>query len=113
VARGAEPRLDGPGRERRPACEERSERGLLEWAYFSAQQAAEKVVKAIFQAMSAEAWGYAVADLLMELGRRHAAPEALVEGGLELARPTSPPDLPTPNPSGSRGRGIPKARPFG
>jgi HEPN domain-containing protein len=47
------------------------ERGFYEWACFSAQQAAEKAVKAVFQKMGAEAWGYSIADLLQELARQH------------------------------------------
>ncbi len=33
------------------------ERGFYDWACFSAQQAAKKAVKAVFQKMGAEAWG--------------------------------------------------------
>ncbi len=40
------------------------EHGFYEWACFSAQQSAEKAVKAVFQKMGAEAWGHSVADLL-------------------------------------------------
>ncbi|MEW5922116.1 MAG: HEPN domain-containing protein [Bacillota bacterium] len=38
-----------------------------EWACFSAQQAAEKAVKAVFQQFHAEAWGHSVSILLMNL----------------------------------------------
>lgn len=47
-----------------------SERGYYNWACFSAQQAAEKVVKAVFQKLGAEAWGHSVADLLIELAKK-------------------------------------------
>jgi hypothetical protein len=60
------------------------EGGYHDWACFSSQQAAEKAVKAVFQAMGAEAWGHAVADLLTELARRHPVPEALIESAFEL-----------------------------
>jgi len=40
------------------------------WACFSAQQAAGKAVKAVFQKMGAEAWGHSVADLLVELSKK-------------------------------------------
>jgi HEPN domain-containing protein len=37
--------------------------GFYNWACFSAQQAAEKACKAVFQRMGAEAWAHSVADL--------------------------------------------------
>lgn len=37
--------------------------GFYEWARFSAQQAAGKAVKAIFQKLGREAWGHSVAGL--------------------------------------------------
>ena len=77
------------------------ERQTFEWAAFAAQQAAEKAVKAVFQAMGAEAWGHAVADLLTELGQRHAVPDALVEGGLELDKAYIPTRYPNAHPSGA------------
>ena len=43
---------------------------FYDWACFSAQQAAEKAVKALFQRMGAVVWGYSVADLLEELAQR-------------------------------------------
>lgn len=75
--------------------------GFYEWACFSAQQAAEKAVKAVFQAMGAEAWGHAVADLLGELGHRQAVPEVLIEAGLELDKAYIPARYPNAHPSGS------------
>jgi HEPN domain-containing protein len=41
--------------------------GRHEWACFSAQQAAEKAVKALHLALGQEAWGHTVAKLLSEL----------------------------------------------
>jgi len=75
--------------------------GYYEWACFSAQQAAEKAAKAVFQAMGAEAWGHAVTDLLIELGRRHQVPEALIDGALELDKAYIPARYPNAHPSGS------------
>ncbi len=75
--------------------------GFYDWACFSAQQAAEKAAKAAFQAMGAEAWGHAVADLLGELGRRQAVPEVLIEAGLELDKAYIPARYPNAHPSGS------------
>jgi len=40
------------------------EGAFYDWACFSAQQAAEKAVKALFQRMGAVVWGHSVADLL-------------------------------------------------
>jgi HEPN domain-containing protein len=75
--------------------------GYYEWACFSAQQAAEKAVKAVFQAMGAEAWGHAVADLLTELAQRHPVSEALIEAALELDKAYIPARYPNAHPSGS------------
>lgn len=72
-----------------------------DWACFSAQQAAEKAVKAVFQKMGAEAWGHSVADLLAELGPRHVVPERLREAGLELDKAYIPTRYPNAHPSGA------------
>lgn len=77
------------------------ERGFYDWACFSAQQAAEKAVKAVFQKMGAEAWGHSVADLLQELGRYHPAASALIDGALELDKAYIPTRYPNAHPSGS------------
>ena len=75
--------------------------GFYNWACFSAQQAAEKAVKAVFQKMGAEAWGHSVADLLQELAGRHPVPETLREGALELDKAYIPSRYPNAHPSGS------------
>lgn len=77
------------------------ERGFYDWACFSAQQAAEKAVKAVFQKMGAEAWGHSVADLLQELGKHHPVTSALVDGALELDKAYIPTRYPNAHPSGS------------
>jgi HEPN domain-containing protein len=77
------------------------ERGFFDWACFSAQQAAEKAVKAVFQKMGAEAWGHSVADLLEELGRSQLVPEALRDIALELDKVYIPARYPDAHPSGS------------
>lgn len=41
--------------------------GYHEWACFSAHQAAEKAVKALYQHLGGEAWGHSVKHLLTEL----------------------------------------------
>lgn len=75
--------------------------GFNDWACFSAQQAAEKAVKAVFQGMGAEAWGHSVADLLAELTARHAVPEHLREAALELDKAYIPARYPNAHPSGA------------
>lgn len=75
--------------------------GYYDWACFSAQQAAEKAVKAVFQRMGAEAWGHSVADLLTELRERHAVPERLREAALELDKAYIPARYPNAHPSGA------------
>jgi len=71
------------------------------WACFSAQQAAEKAVKAVFQKMGAEAWGHSVADLLTELAKKEDVPEELSDGALELDKAYIPTRYPNAHPSGS------------
>lgn len=75
--------------------------GFHDWACFSAQQAAEKAVTAVFQRLGAEAWGHSVADLLAELRVRRPVAERLVEAGLELDKAYIPTRYPNAHPSGA------------
>ncbi|MBW2058588.1 MAG: HEPN domain-containing protein [Deltaproteobacteria bacterium] len=75
--------------------------GFYNWACFSAQQGAEKALKAVFQRMGAEAWGHSVADLLKELAKKHDIPEGLSDGALELDKAYIPTRYPNAHPSGS------------
>lgn len=75
--------------------------GFYNWACFSAQQSAEKAIKAVFLRMHAEAWGHSVADLLQELSSKHDVPEALMDGALELDKAYIPTRYPNAHPSGS------------
>jgi len=75
--------------------------GFHNWACFSAQQAAEKAIKAVFQQMGAEAWGHSVADLLMELAKHYPVSEDLMNGALELDKAYIPTRYPNAHPSGS------------
>ncbi len=77
------------------------EGAFYDWACFSAQQAAEKAVKAVFQRMGAEAWGHSVADLLAELRARHPMAQRLVDAGLELDKAYIPARYPNAHPSGA------------
>jgi HEPN domain-containing protein len=75
--------------------------GFYNWACFSAQQAAEKAVKAVFQRMGAEAWGHSVADLLKELGKKYGVSIELLNGAMELDKAYIPTRYPNAHPSGS------------
>jgi hypothetical protein len=48
------------------ACDDRD----YEWSCFSAQEAAEKVVKAVFLYLHGEGWGHSVSRLLSELDEK-------------------------------------------
>jgi len=75
--------------------------GFYDWACFSAQQAAEKAVKAVFQKLGAEAWGYSVTDLLSALNPLHPVPDTLMDMALELDKAYIPTRYPDAHPSGS------------
>jgi len=75
--------------------------GFYDWACFSAQQSAEKAVKAVFQKMGAEAWGHSVYDLLQALKERVMVDEELLENALELDKAYIPTRYPNAHPSSS------------
>jgi HEPN domain-containing protein len=75
--------------------------GFYDWACFSAQQAAEKATKAVFQRLGADAWGHSVADLLEELRRTIPVPDVLVDAGQDLDRAYIAARYPNAHPSGS------------
>ena len=77
------------------------ERGYYSWACFSAQQSAEKAVKAAFQKTGAEAWGHSIAELLEELSSRYEVPRELMDAALELDKAYIPTRYPNAHPSGS------------
>lgn len=77
------------------------ERGFYDWACFSAQQAAEKAVKAVFQKIGAEAWGHSVADLLQELSKQYSVVSTMMDKALELDKAYIPARYPNAHPSGS------------
>lgn len=77
------------------------EHEFYDWACFSAQQSAEKAVKAVFQALGKEAWGHSVADLLRELRKSRSTPEELIDLGLELDKAYIPSRYPNAHPAGS------------
>lgn len=53
--------------------------GYFEWCCFTAQQAAEKAVKALGMKMGVDVWGHAVTNLLRLLGDRVRVPEEIIE----------------------------------
>ena len=75
--------------------------GFYDWACFSAQQSAEKAVKAVLQSLGLEAWGHSVADLLEALKVERPVPDALLESGYELDKAYIPARYPDAHPSGS------------
>jgi HEPN domain-containing protein len=75
--------------------------GFYDWACFSAQQSAEKAVKAVFQRLGAEAWGHSVYDLLLSLKERIEVDEELLEYALELDKAYIPTRYPNAHPSSS------------
>lgn len=79
------------------------EGGFFQWACFSAQQAGEKAVKAVFQAMGAEAWGHSVSDLLEELAERRSVPDELVDKSIELDKAYIPTRYPDAHQAGTPG----------
>jgi HEPN domain-containing protein len=58
--------------------------GYYEWGCFSAQQAAEKAVKALYQHLHAEAWGHSVRKLLESLPESHKCSQEIIESGASL-----------------------------
>jgi HEPN domain-containing protein len=58
--------------------------GDYEWACFAAQQAAEKAVKAVIQALGGEGWGHSVTILLGSLADRSDVPGELLDAGRRL-----------------------------
>ena len=75
--------------------------GFYDWACFSAQQSAEKAVKAVLQKLGAEAWGHSVFDLLSSLRGRFEVGEEILEYALELDKAYIPTRYPNAHPSSS------------
>ncbi len=73
-----------------------SKDGHFEWACFSAQQAAEKAVKAVYLHLHGEGWGHSVLKLLEGLADYMGVSEAL----LDAARTLDKHYIPTRYPNG-------------
>ena len=57
---------------------------FYEWSCFSAQQAAEKAIKALYQTRNQLAWGHSVRELLEGLRDELSVAEPLIEAGKSL-----------------------------
>ncbi len=62
------------------ACKDKD----FEWSCFSAQQGAEKAVKAVFLYLHGESWGHSVFALLKALGDKIEVSEQLIEAAKNL-----------------------------
>ena len=83
---------------------------FFDWACFSAQQSAEKSVKAVLQRAGLEAWGHSVADLLRALpsGAGEVTPE-IMDAALELDKAYIPTRYPDAHATGSPRRRYTKS----
>jgi len=72
-----------------------------EWSCFSAQQAAEKGVKALFQALRAEAFGHSVSMLLKKLPEEYTPDKGLIDRAKILDRHYIPTRYPNFHPEGA------------
>lgn len=82
-------------------AQQAAQSAYYEWACFAAQQAAEKVVKALFQKLGGEAWGHAVAELLLALPSPESAPPDLIGRARELDKHYMPTRYPNLHPAGA------------
>jgi HEPN domain-containing protein len=75
--------------------------GFYDWACFSAQQAAEKAVKAVLKRHGLEAWGHSIVDLLNALPACIVVPKDLYDMAMELDKGYISTRYPDALPSGS------------
>ncbi len=81
------------------ACEDED----FEWSCFSAQQGAEKAVKAVFLSLHGESWGHSVFALLKALDEKIEVPEQLIEAAKSLDKHYIPTRYPNGFDSGMPG----------
>ena len=81
------------------ACEDED----FEWSCFSAQQGAEKAVKAVFLYLHGESWGHSVFALLKALGDKIEVSEQLIEAAKNLDKHYIPTRYPNGFDSGMPG----------
>lgn len=75
--------------------------GFHEWACFSSQQAAEKAVKALFQARGAEVLGYSVYSMVRKMPSDLTIPERFYDMARELDKAYVPTRYPNAHPDGA------------
>lgn len=78
-----------------------TEGGFHEWACFSAQQAAEKAVKALFQARGAEVLGHSVYSMIRKMPSDLTIPESFHHLARELDKAYIPTRYPNAHPDGA------------
>ena len=81
------------------ACEDED----FEWSCFSAQQGAEKAVKAVFLSLHGESWGHSVFSLLKALKEKTEVSELLIEAAKSLDKHYIPTRYPNGFDSGMPG----------
>jgi HEPN domain-containing protein len=84
-------------------AQEDLESGFYEWGCFSAQQSAEKALKALYQKIGGDAWGHSVKSLLEQLPATLTPPAELLDEAKLLDRYYIPTRYPN-----SFDRGAPK-----
>src|SRR4030042_4084398 len=67
-------------------AEEDLKSGYYEWACFSAQQAAEKAIKAFCQLQNGDAWGHSISGILKQVVGRFPEFKSLMQAALDLAK---------------------------
>jgi len=82
-------------------AEKSTEIGDYEWACFAAQQAAEKAVKAVFQALGGNAFGHSAYMLLRRLPKGSKASDDILESAKTLDKHYVPSRYPNLHPEGA------------
>jgi len=77
------------------------EAGDYEWACFASHQAAEKAVKALYQAVNIEVWGHSVSRMLESLPENLKPPAEMIDMAKELDRHYIPSRHPNFHPEGA------------
>lgn len=75
--------------------------GDYEWACFAAHQAAEKALKALYQAAGEEAWGHSILGLVGALPVAEGVPAEMKDAARELDRHYIPARYPNSYPEGA------------
>jgi HEPN domain-containing protein len=73
----------------------------FEWACFAAQQAAEKVVKALYQSVHIDSLGHSVSRMMRNLPDELRPPRDIIECAIDLDRHYIPSRYPNAHPEGA------------